>query len=283
MYLRSATVVNNSYVNITAHIDTAAYASAYHLYRSPDGMPGSWVLISTLPAQYNSPLLSEDDYSANVHTQSYYYYFAVEDSCGVIADTSNVGRTINLSVTANDDLTNTLTWNDYELWSGFPSSYSIFRYVDGILDPLPVISGLGDGSSPFIDDVGNVTNSGGDFIYFVEATEGSGNIYSLADSSISNEVQALQYPKMFVPNAFTPGGKNPAFRPITVFIPLKDFKMIVFDRFGGEIFTTTDKDAGWDGKVDGEVVPQGVYIYVIRYSDSKGKMHERQGTVTVIK
>jgi gliding motility-associated-like protein len=45
--------------------------------------------------------------------------------------------------------------------------------------------------------------------------------------------------------------------------------MRIFDRWGKQIFFTTDPNLGWDGKYNGELVPQGVYYYIINFTDSQ--------------
>ena len=46
---------------------------------------------------------------------------------------------------------------------------------------------------------------------------------------------------------------------------------------------TTDPNIGWDGKYKGELVPQGVYSYIINFTDSQDyNRHTLQGEITVI-
>ncbi|MCK9401738.1 MAG: gliding motility-associated C-terminal domain-containing protein, partial [Bacteroidales bacterium] len=44
-----------------------------------------------------------------------------------------------------------------------------------------------------------------------------------------------------------------------------DFKLLIFDRWGGEIFESTDILNGWDGKKDGKLCPGGVYVYRVTF------------------
>jgi gliding motility-associated-like protein len=74
---------------------------------------------------------------------------------------------------------------------------------------------------------------------------------------------------LFVPNSFTPNGDNKN----DIFIPVgKDistFKMIIFNRFGEEIFNSTDINNGWDGTNKGKPCQFGIYIWYIEAFDSK--------------
>lgn len=72
---------------------------------------------------------------------------------------------------------------------------------------------------------------------------------------------------IFVPNTFTPNGDNlnDEFRPI---LPdsIKNYELFIFNRWGELIFSTTDKEKGWDGSHQGKEVPNDIYIWKIRYT-----------------
>jgi len=68
---------------------------------------------------------------------------------------------------------------------------------------------------------------------------------------------------LYVPNAFTPDGKNEVFKAIGTHI--NDFKMTVYNRWGELIFESDDINNGWDGKFRKEAVPMDVYIWIITY------------------
>jgi gliding motility-associated-like protein len=54
----------------------------------------------------------------------------------------------------------------------------------------------------------------------------------------------------------------------------------VFDRYGKRIFNSTGYNTPWDGKVNGSLVPAGVYYFII---DPKNGRKARTGSVTVIR
>jgi gliding motility-associated-like protein len=89
----------------------------------------------------------------------------------------------------------------------------------------------------------------------------------------------------YIPNAFTPNGdgKNDVFNGKGV--EVYDFNMIIFDRWGQLIYTTDDKDAGWDGRANGgaDIAQNDVYVYKIILHDFQGKRHNYEGTVTLVK
>ncbi len=76
----------------------------------------------------------------------------------------------------------------------------------------------------------------------------------------------------YVPNAFTPNRNelNESFNIFGSGINPNTFEMRIFDRWGKEIFFTKDINQGWDGTFKGEIVPAGIYTYIIKFEDSQG-------------
>jgi hypothetical protein len=66
---------------------------------------------------------------------------------------------------------------------------------------------------------------------------------------------------------------------------MKDYQMFIYNRWGQEIFSTTDFESGWNGKYQnvGDYVSPGVYVYYITYKEVNGKSRERVGSVTVVR
>jgi gliding motility-associated-like protein len=93
---------------------------------------------------------------------------------------------------------------------------------------------------------------------------------------------------VFIPTSFTPNGDglNDIFKVIANEIELEDFRFSVLNRWGQEIFTTTDIERGWNGSVNGGdyYADPGVYTYFVRFTNSvTGEIEERFGSVTVIR
>lgn len=283
LYIKTATVENNDYIKLLIHTDPTVYVSEYRVYRSNGGI--LWNQISTLPMSIFSEI-QFNDYTAVFQKQSYYYMVVVIDSCGYISDTSNIAHTILLNINVQQkQVYNILNWNDYEGFDGNPTTYNVWRRVDGILDPFPIQS-----YPPFIgnhtDDVGMLPQSSGNFIYFIEAVEGAGNQYGILSKSTSNEVQSFMDPKLFVPSAFTPNGtitENTTFKPIGVFIPLDNYEFTIFNRLGQIIFKTNSINQGWNGRFNDILSPEGVYTYLIKFTSSSNKPFEQRGTFVLLR
>ncbi|WP_187774920.1 PKD domain-containing protein [Pedobacter sp. BS3] len=88
---------------------------------------------------------------------------------------------------------------------------------------------------------------------------------------------------VYVPNTFTPNGdgKNDELKVYSNYI--QSISMKVFNQWGQMIFSTTEKDKGWDGTYKGEQQPVGVYIYVVSVTLQDGKTITKKGAVNLIR
>ncbi len=69
---------------------------------------------------------------------------------------------------------------------------------------------------------------------------------------------------MYIPNAFTPDGRNPVFKPKFTSIDIQSYIFRIYDRWGNKVFETTNPDIGWDGTQKGKLADQGIYVYIIK-------------------
>jgi len=284
-YIRTASVLpgNINGVSLLIHTDTSGKVSQYRVERSIDNI--NWNLIAVLPPDYTNPTLSYVDATALVLQQPYLYRTIVVDSCGDDVITTNKAKTMLLSVVAKDNLSNKLSWNAYKGFDGLVDNYDIYRSIDGIWEPFPIIN-LPSSQNTYSDDVSTLSNSGGVFEYYVNALEGPNNIYLFTDSSRSNSISVAQKPRLYVPSGFNPSSdvpENQVFYPGGVFINSKDYLFIVFNRWGEKMFESTEINKGWDGQYKNEDAPQGVYTYYVKFTTSAGVLFEDRGTVTLIR
>ena len=282
-YLKKATVLDVRKVLVECLVDTAndPDVSRYKLQRSTEKLgPFTTVGVSAFTGQ---PIISFTDYTARTEQFSYFYRVLTIDSCGNEVLISNLGRTLLLSGRGEFNLTNRLFWNDYEEWPGSVKNYSVFRKVDDIWETIPVNSNLGFGFTEFIDDVSGLYQKSGKFCYRIEAYENAGNPYGYTDTSVSNEFCIIQEPHLFMPNAFTPNGKNPVLLPQHVFIDINKFFFVVYNRWGQKVFESSDPKIGWDGTYNGDSAPAGTYVYNVRIYGTNGLEVEKNGSVTLLR
>jgi gliding motility-associated-like protein len=90
-----------------------------------------------------------------------------------------------------------------------------------------------------------------------------------------------------VPNVFTPNGDgvNDYFFPRGILTKgVTSFHMSIFNRWGQLIYETSKTEGqGWDGAMNGEQQPQGVYVYSIDVTFKDGMIEKHQGNVTLLK
>jgi len=91
----------------------------------------------------------------------------------------------------------------------------------------------------------------------------------------------------YVPDAFSPNGdgKNENFGGIGAGFDLSSYEMWIFDRWGNEIYHTTDYNKPWNGKANGgrELAQEDVYVWKIQVTDLSGQQHKYRGHVTMVK
>ena len=119
----------------------------------------------------------------------------------------------------------------------------------------------------------------GTYTYVVNATAPDG-----CGGSDSVTIKVYAVADIFVPNAFTPNndGHNDLLRAIPVSI--RDFKYLtIFNRWGQQVFTTTNPGVGWDGSFNGQQMPAGTYVWMVGGVDYSGRVVEKRGTVILIR
>jgi gliding motility-associated-like protein len=90
---------------------------------------------------------------------------------------------------------------------------------------------------------------------------------------------------LYIPDAFSPNsdGKNDVF--MAKGKEVTSFDMYIFDRWGSQLFHSSDINIGWDGTVKGgsTVSQEDTYVYLITAYDNKNQKHSYLGKVNLIK
>jgi len=110
------------------------------------------------------------------------------------------------------------------------------------------------------------------------------NIYGCFDTTAFN-VHVDPETSIYIPNSFTPNddGLNEIF--MVYGLGWDNMEMIVFDRWGTEVFYSADPAKGWNGtrNNNGEVLMEGTYAYKVHILDIYGKEHNIMGHVNVVR
>jgi len=107
----------------------------------------------------------------------------------------------------------------------------------------------------------DVTHEG---IYWVVASDSLG--CTASDSVLVKKCSG----NVFVPDAFSPDGNglNDIFRIYANPDEITDFSMLIFTRWGEQVFETNNMLNGWNGLRQGQFCPEGTYIWTIRYKST---------------
>lgn len=281
-YLNYTTVEADRWVEVSCLVDNSPGVDNYLLMRSisPDG---PFHRVERVPVSLDT-LVTFRDPTASPGEHSYYYRVDAIDICKTVVEESNVSQNIRLVGEVEENrFINTLSWNRYADWdtagSGV-SGYELYRSFNGVFDPLPIAT-FSHLDTTYEDDIGTLSQADGRFCYYVVASENAGGKFNLQATSQSNTICLIQPTRIFVPNAFHPGGKgeNDAFRPSTWYADPSDYYLAIHTRWGEKIFETTDVNKGWDGGS----YNLGVYLYHVIVTTSKGEKVEKRGSVTLLR
>lgn len=97
------------------------------------------------------------------------------------------------------------------------------------------------------------------------------------------ETDIVEKEQFFIPSAFTPNGDglNDLFYVKANFEP-RNFEITIINRSGDLLFHSRDINIGWDGQLHGNTLPQGMYVYIIKYKDKEGNDQKQQGQILLI-
>ncbi len=110
------------------------------------------------------------------------------------------------------------------------------------------------------------------------------NVFGCTDR-ITKDVAVEGFYTFYLPSSFTPNGdgKNEIFQPHTTGVVPDNYRMIIFDRWGNEIFSSNDIQVGWNGKSarGNRMVSSGMYVYQFEFTDYQNESHKLAGVVSI--
>jgi gliding motility-associated-like protein len=240
---------------------------AIQIQRKPFGFANFWNVGSS-----NAVDSLFTDFSAKPDQMAYDYRAYVLNLCG---DTifSNINTSVWLTGSKVGPLKMAFTFTPYLGWSNGVERYELYREL------------ANGGGYVLYQTYGNaltdsIENGADGYTqrFRIKAYERNG--YRI---SWSNDIELNYDPIMFVPNAFTPDGKglNEVFKPSIS--GMKEYKMVIYNRWGQKLFETKDANQGWDGTVSGDPAHDGVYVYTIEFTDYRDKIYQFSGTIHLLR
>lgn len=117
--------------------------------------------------------------------------------------------------------------------------------------------------------------------YYAEAYYPKGEECPAIDSV---EIEPIDLDCLWAPDVITPNrSANNCF--LLTMCNVKDFELLIFDRWGNIVFRTTDVYEPWDATYHSRPCMQGAYVWMVHYtfSDSPNQKQTARGTVTVVR
>jgi len=263
---RNVTVsVENNQPRLVVSLPVSGTSASYTLVvNRTDGKSGA---MQTVGSVVNRNTFVDE--SANASAGSYCYEVTYRNNCGLTSPPSKPVCTVHLA-------SNSSTSIDWTAESPFLTG-PVANYTVEVIDSL-------NGTKREIPVSGNTR---------YEPDQNDPNLQSqryriIAVSSgglvsYSNFFTLRREARILVPDAFTPNGDgiNDTFVVKGVFVD--QFRMTIYDRWGSVIYSTADKNQGWDGTVNGQPAAAGQYMYQIEVQDLTGQKTVRPGALLLIR
>lgn len=282
LFIKNITVTERNEVQINWLWNETARVDSLWVLRATEN--GGYE--KTIRQKINLPIEDESillDGSATPSVRPYFYRLQTLDECDSTFISTNYGNTIHLTGKAQaTGQRNTLTWSSLEIGQGEVLSYQLYRISNNLAEAVGLP--LDTTQRREMQDIAQSNETS--LCYYVEGKYR----LNMPDGttaqffSRSNTLCLDQKVNIFVPNAFTPDGKNPEFRPLITFLDnVETFEMLIFDRWGRLLFRSTNPTEGWNGQANGERMPQGAYAFRIEVRQRDGEELKRQGILTLIR
>lgn len=247
--------------------DNAATAEEYSIYKS---LAGS---VYSLYTSITSTPFIDTQTSLAAPTC---YKVPYKDACNNLSENDLETCPVFLSATVSTDNKVSLSWTDYQGWSGGVAAYRLEKYsqTGTRLRVYPPSS-----TTSFLDEENDLVNQVTTYKVFVIPVDGALPIIN------SNTLEVIRRPNLFYPTSFTPDKQGPVenevFKVYGQYVA--SFEMEIFNRWGELMFTSNDFETGWDGTFRGVDQPDGTYAFVARLTDYAGRTSKSSGSVVLLR
>lgn len=256
--------VENNHPYIVATLPTSGTSASYTMTVSRStNSSGSFEVIANIST--NSYLDATADASAN----SYCYQLTYRNNCG---QTSAPSQPV-CSVLLSSQSPAGIDWTAASPFSPSKVDYYTLEIVDSVSNTRQQIA-LG-GNTHFEPDQNDPNLQSQRYRVVAVSPEGY--------ASYSNYFTFRRDPKILVPDAFTPNGDNMNATFLVKGSFFNQFRMTIFSRWGDVIYSTTDRNQGWDGTINGQPANSGQYMYRIEVTDATDQKTVRTGALLLLR
>lgn len=150
-----------------------------------------------------------------------------------------------------------------------------------------IIINVTGGTAPFMYSVPGYVAPQESFPSGLEAGKYHYRVTDSHNCSIDGDAEITKQSRdcmVTVPTAFSPNGdgQNDVFR-AKVHDDVSNFRLAVYGRWGGLVFESVNPSQGWNGTFKSIRVPEGPYVWVLTYTDSKHQDRKQQGSLLLMR
>ncbi len=221
-------------------------------------------------------------------SRPFYYKINAYNGCNRIKKVSNLSNTIIIRAYSKGNKT-TISWEEFYSAKDNSIKYNLYRiaYREGVPISEMIYQAENPIETEYVDDLSIFEGQSFQsyFCYYVEAHEVLGG--GLTDRlSRSRTICTRVDPDVTMPNAIDPlstivreGIPRNIFAPTISFE--SSYKLIIYSRGGSIVFEGNSE--GWNGRLpNGQLAPEGTYVYRLEVISESKKIKSKTGTVTVI-
>jgi gliding motility-associated-like protein len=263
-------ILNNKIdINYTDNSTWTLQKTKFELFKETNGTFSS---INTATASVANPNPKLKDDLSDPNQQSFCYKLGYTDECG----SSSLLSPPFCSVFLKENPANSLLWTSQSPFgNGTITKYELIPYDENTGSPLAAIA-LSLNPTTHTPDLSNFINEAP---FSIQTTSSTGKIVN------SNIITILIKPTVLLPEAFSPNGDgdNDIFKVFGKLPRISTFQMSIYNRWGNEVFNTTDILTLWDGNVSNTEAPPGMYYYKLYSKFINGFEFSKRGSVILLR
>jgi len=108
------------------------------------------------------------------------------------------------------------------------------------------------------------------------------DVYGCTDQA-QLTLEVKQEFNLYIPDAFSPNGDNLNETFQIQGGGIKEFNILIFNRWGELVFESNDIEKSWDGTYKGQVVPSGIYYFVVNLKLPDNRLHQENGSINLFR
>ncbi len=186
------------------------------------------------------------------------YDISVEDANGCVAAVNGIEVTA-VTYTVPVSLGNDVTICPGQTLILRPGTFASYKWQDNSTAPTFTVTATGTYSVQVTD---------------TEGCTGSGSI------KVTVDCKDIYFPSAFTPNADL---LNPGFGPVGDLASLKKFNMVVYNRYGQAVFTSSDPFTKWDGTIRGKAQETQSFVWISTYTQVGRQQQVKKGMITILR